>query len=241
MKFNARRNAIWFVLASIVVNAVIGIVAIVSGEFSDVDGKILVTSLSVTGGAVLALANLATRTEKFFRYVPEVGALCAVVGFGLLAYAAWDEFDSGNVARVSGTSILFASGTAHAGLMSLSRLLPRYLPVLRAAWLLAAVLVVMITILIWASDSVEEDLYARVMGVVIVLLAAVTLAVPVLHRASKDELATAERAVSSSEPAVRHCPNCGSEELEMSGDGTSSCKQCNARFVVNFSVNAVET
>ncbi len=229
-----RKHGLRAVLVSIAINALIGIVAIVSGDFSELDAKILVTSLSVTGGAVLALANLATRTERFFTYIPEVGAVFALVGFGLLAYVAWDEFDGENVARVSGTSILFASATAHAGLMSLSRLLPKYLVVLRASWLLVAVLVVMITVLIWASDATDNDAYPRVMGVVIVLFAAATLAIPVLHRASRDELAAAESSSGLLKPAIRHCPSCGSGRLDLEEGEPGSCLQCGARFVVNF-------
>ncbi len=233
MPLNLSRNGIKFVLASIAVNAVIGIVAIVSGEFSELDAKILVTSLSVTGGAVLALANLAARSGQFIKYVPEAGAVFAVIGFSLLVYNTWDEFAGENIARAMGTAILFGAGTAHAGLLSRGRLVPRYRHVLTAAWLLAAVLVVMITILIWASDAVEDDAYARVMGVVIVLLAAVTLAVPVLHRASRDELADETRSRTQIEAAVRYCPSCGDNHLQLEDD-QAECKNCGAQFTVGF-------
>src|SRR3546814_14746824 len=69
-----------FVLASIAINALIGIIAIVSGDFSDLDGKVLVTSLSVTGASVLALANLAARTRGDLRYIPAAGAVASEIG-----------------------------------------------------------------------------------------------------------------------------------------------------------------
>lgn len=233
MAFNLRRNGIRFVLGSIAVNAIIGIVAIVSGDFSDLDAKILITSLSVTGASVLALANLTARTQQFVKYMPEVGAVFSVVGFTLLVIGAWGEFEIENLLKASGTAILFASGIAHGGLLSRSRLLPQYKLVLRSAWFFAAVLVGMITFLIWASDSVDGDLYGRAMGVVIILLAATTLAVPVLHRASRSELIldlTRERSTGN---GVGYCPSCGSERLEH-GDEANTCDSCGARFTVNF-------
>lgn len=233
MAFNLRRYGIRFVLASIAVNAVIGIIAIVSGDFSNLDAKILVTSMSVTGGSVLALASLAARTQQFVKYVPEAGAAFSIIGFALLTYGAWTEFDSEDVGKAAGTAILFASGVTHAGLLSRSRLLPRYRPVLQSAWLFAAVLVGMITFLIWASDTVDNDIYPRAMGVIIILLAAVTLAVPVLHRASRADLtldATTERPTGE---VVRYCPACGSEHIEL-GETANVCQSCGTRFTVNF-------
>lgn len=233
MAFNLRRNGIRFVLASIAVNAVIGIIAIVSGEFSELDAKILITSLSVTGGSVFALANLAARTQQFVKYMPETGAAFSIIGFALLTIGAWGEFEFEYLLKASGTAILFASGVGHAGLLSRSRLLPQYQLVLRSAWLFAGVLVGMITLLIWASDSVDNDLYPRAMGVVIILLAAATLAVPVLHRASKVDLtldATRER---PSDHLARFCPVCGSDHVER-GEFANICEACGAQFTVEF-------
>lgn len=233
LAFNLKRNGIKFVLASIAVNAVIGIIAIVSGEFSELDAKILVTSLSVTGGSVLALANLAARTQQFVKYMPETGAGFAIIGFALLTYGAWTEFDSEDVGKAAGTAILFASGIGHAGLLSRSRLLPQYQLVLRSAWLFAGILVGMITFLIWSLNVVDNDIYPRAMGVVIILLAAATLAVPVLHRASKVDLtldATRER---STDHLARYCPVCGSDQVERSEFG-NTCEACGARFTVEF-------
>jgi hypothetical protein len=227
--------ALRFVLASIAVNALIGIIAIVSGDFSSLDGKILVTSLSVTGGAVLALANLAARTRGSLKYIPEVGAAASVIGFSIVIYAVWDEFDSETAGKSAFTFILIGSGIAHGALLSLSRLLPRYIPVLRAAWALAAVLVVMIITLIWAGEDVtDSDLFIRTMGVVVVLLAAVTLAVPILHRASRGALLIEARTEGITNREIVYCPNCGNSGLVDEGSD-KRCTGCGVRFSVEYS------
>lgn len=226
--------ALRFVLASIAVNALIGIIAIVSGDFSSLDGKILVTSLSVTGGAVLALANMAARTRGSLKYIPEVGAAASVIGFAIVIYAVWDEFDSETAGKAAFTFILIGSGIAHGALLSLSKLLPRYIPVLRAAWAFAALLVVMIITLIWGGeDVIESSLYVRTMGVVIVLLGAVTLAVPILHRASRGALLAESRTEGSTKREIVYCPNCGNTSLVDEGD-EKRCTACGVRFSVDY-------
>ncbi|MDA0232766.1 MAG: hypothetical protein O3B04_02550 [Chloroflexi bacterium] len=215
------RYALRFVLASIAVNAVIAIVAIVSGDFSDLDGKILITSLSVTGGAVLTLANMAARTRCSLKYVPEAGAVASIIGFSILVYGAWDEFGSENISKAATTAIFIGSGTAHGALLSLSRLAPPYL-------------VVMVITVTWESNVTDSETFARTMGVVGVLLAAVTLAVPVLHRASRGELAAGGQEEVKPGRAAGFCPNCGGAGLTADG-AEKRCGACGARFKVEFS------
>ncbi len=233
MSLISNRTGIRFVLLSIAVNALIGIVVIASGDFSDLETKILVTSVFVTGASILSIVNLSARTQQFPRYVPEAGAIASVIGFGLLIYGIWTDFDGGNIARVASNALVFSCGVGYIGLLSRSRLLPRYQPVLRSAWLLAAVLIVMITTMIWAPDAAENSAVQRILGVVIVLLAAVTLSVPVLHRASRDELDQPEARSGPVTIAVRHCPSCGSEDLDVSGE-MNVCRNCGTEFKISF-------
>jgi hypothetical protein len=237
------RLALRFVLASIAVNAVIGIIAIIGGDFSDLDVKVLLTSLSVTGASVLALASLTARGRGFLPVAPELGAVSSVVGFGLLVTQIWAEISGDTMWKAAGTGILISAAAAHASLLSLSRLAPRYRIALQAAWGLAALLVVLVLIVIWFEDVADTAAFAQVIGVTGVLLAAATLAVPVLHRASKGEAGVPMRNRDAGQageaPAhgrkVLHCPNCGSTDLRGSGGTGGLCGNCGAAFSVSFS------
>ena len=54
-----RRAAVWTIIVSLVAAALIGIATIVSGEFGELQGKVLLTTLAVAGAAILALCHLA--------------------------------------------------------------------------------------------------------------------------------------------------------------------------------------
>ena len=154
--------------------------------------------------------------------------------FPILVYGAWDEFGSENISKAATTAIFIGSGTAHGALLSLSRLAPRYLFVLRSAWGLAALLVAMLITVTWESNVTDSETFARAVGVVGVLLAAVTLAVPVLHRASRGELAAGGREEVKPGRATGFCPNCGVAGLTADG-AEKRCGACGARFTVEFS------
>jgi hypothetical protein len=227
------RLALRFVLASIAINAVIGIIAIISGDFSDLDGKVLVTSLSVTGASVLALASLTARGRGFLPFVPEIGAVSGVAGFGLLTIQVWAEISGDTMWKAAGTGILLNAAAAHASLLSLSRLAPRYGIALQAAWGLAALLVAEVLTVIWFEDVADTSAFAQVIGVTGVLLAAATVAVPILHRASKGEVEEARaEGTAGHGRRVTHCPNCGSTDLR---ESSGSCGNCGAVFSVSFS------
>ena len=231
----ANRHGIQFILASIAVNALIGIIAIVSGDFSDFDGKVLVTSLSVTGASVLALANLTVRERGGLRYVPEVGAVASVIGFTLLVIGVWGEFSNENLIKSSVTGILIGIGTAHGALLSLSKLKQSYIPVLWSAWGLAGLLILLFLILIWFNNAGDSTAFLQTMGVTGVLLAAATIAVPILHWATGREKRTAPAPVEvSGEMAVRRCPNCGGDHI-VAADAGHRCQSCGASFSVTFS------
>jgi hypothetical protein len=230
------RLALRFVLASIAVNAVIGIISIIGGDFSDRDGKVLMTSLSVTGASVLALTSLTARGRGFLPLAPELGAVSSVAGFSVLVTQIWAGISGDTMWKAAGTGILISAATAHASMLSLSRLVPRYRIALQAAWALGVLLVVLIVTLIWFNDVADNTAYQQLIGVVGVLLAAATVAVPILHRASRGEAEAGRvNGAAAHGRQVLHCPNCGSRELRGAGGAGGVCGNCGATFSVSFS------
>lgn len=138
--------------------------------------------------------------------------------------------------KLAGTAILIGAAGAHASLLSLSRLADRYRIVLWAAWGLAALLVALIIIMIWADDVADSTPYVQLIGVTGVLLAAATVAVPILHRASKGEMPEGRGETGTPEGRqIAHCPNCGSTNLQTDARIRVSCRNCGAVFSVSFS------
>jgi hypothetical protein len=221
---------------SVVVNAVLGIVALLVGEFGDVQGKILWTSLSVSAASVLSLAMFPAREKHLLGPIPNVGIGFSILGFALLIVLAWTNFGVDPLWRLSVSALTFAFSTAYASLIALAVLQPNYEKVVRSAYVLASVLSVSIVAMVWIEP--RGDIFPQFIGVVSILLAAATVSIPVLHRMSRavparDDLdPTYEHVYLDRMPTI--CLNCGASGISIDDAGTFDCESCDARFRVEI-------
>ena len=190
--------------SSIGVNAALGIYAVLAPDFGEVQEKILGTSLCVTGAAVLALACEPAWERRLLGPVPPSGAVLGATGFALAVAGIWTEVGSETWGRTTGTTFTLAAAGAVASLLALARLGPRHGWVLTVTLALLGLGAAMISLVWWLGDD-PADAYLRALGVVMIALAAFTVAVPVLHWVDREALATAEPL----NGAVRFCPVCG--------------------------------
>jgi hypothetical protein len=189
-------RAFWLGAAAILVAAaLISVVAILRGGFSETDGRILGTlgALLYTGAALLAGLALVDR-----RVVAALGwatALLSAVAFALLATAIWTDDDRTWRLAVSAALYLFAGSIAATGLLLTARPMLRRLAL--AAGLLAAIAVSLTLVPLWRDADPGSGL-AKAMGVAWVLAALAYLLAPVLQRwTAVGELEAGERVLGS--------------------------------------------
>lgn len=213
-------------LASIAVNAVLGIWALLVGDFGQTQGKVLATSFLVSAAMIVALVNLPAVRRRYLWPVPLAAAMAGVAAISWFTVMMWFEVDRVVPAKLGGSGLLLAGAGTLAGLMALVAPPPK-LPVARAVHnALTAVLVVLILVVLWSERG--GDVMARLIGVVAVLTAAATLAIPVLSRVREPR---AEHAGSAG--AVRFCPSCGASLSPAADAGEPVvCARCGSRFEV---------
>jgi hypothetical protein len=221
-------------LASIALNAALAIYALLFQGFGDLQRKILLTSLCVSGSSVLALACGPALKQSRLGRVPIAGAWLSAAGFALVIGAIWNDFEAMVVWKAGFTLVLVAAALALASLLSLCRLAPRFVWAFRAAFALALLLAGTISAGFW--NEIGDEWFWRAVGVQSVLLAAITLAVPVLHVASRREAAAGG---GDPGPAIEggcalFCPLCA-EPVTGSPDAgsVSECERCGGAFRVS--------
>jgi hypothetical protein len=224
-----RRAFIRVFFGSVALNAALAIYALLAESFGDTQGKILMTSLSVTGGAILTIACEAARERGRLGPLPRVGAATAVAGFVLLAVFIWAEPDADWAFRLVGTLLTVAGATALLSLLSLATLAPRFRWTFISTVALAALLASLAVSWIWGNW--QSEWFPRGFGVVAVGLAAFVVVVPVLHRLSRRELAAPPEAGKAG--GVSFCPSCGRPVSAEAGE-EASCPACGAAFTVSF-------
>jgi len=225
-----RRLGLGIFFVSIAVNAALGIYAVLAPDFGETQGKILGTSLCVTGAVVLALACEPAWERRLLGPVPPVGAVLGGVGFTLAVAGIWAEPESEIWGKTMGTIFAVAVACAAASLLAPARLAPRHAWIFTVTLALLGLGAAMISLLLWLGDD-PADAYLRALGVVMIVLAAFTVTVPVLHWVDRGALAAAEAVTG----AVRFCPYCGRELAGVVGVDLR-CARCGRDFTIAATV-----
>jgi hypothetical protein len=223
-----RRVALTIFFTSVVVNATLGIYAVLAPDFGETQAKVLATSLCVTGAVLVALACEPAWERGLLGHVPHAGAALGAIGFSLTIVGMWGEIDSDVYGKLMGTSFVAGAGCTAASLLALARLAGRHRWVFRTALVLLTISATMVAVMLWLGTDPPAE-YARALGVVAIAFAAFAVTVPVLHWVDRGAL----RAIASSS-SIRYCPCCG-KALTGEAGVPVACERCGAAFVVRLS------
>jgi len=236
-----RKLALTVFFGSVVINALLGIAALVSGEFGDLETKILVTSTSVSAASILSLAMFPARERELLGQIPNIGIGLSVIGFVLLVFLVWTDWDSEVLGKTAGSILIFAVAASYVSLVSLAVIRPEFTRIVHGAYVLTVILSAMIASAIWSEPG--GDVFGRIIGVISILLAAATVSIPVLHRISRDD---ANMAASDERAGYEHvymdrlptiCLSCGSTGIAIDEEGRCVCSECNARYLIEVPAN----
>lgn len=202
------RGFLTLFVISIGANAVLGIWALLSGDFGETQGKVLATSFLVSAAMLSILVNIPAIRRRELWPVPAIGAAAGASGFAMLVALVWFEGDDDVWFRSVGSLLVVAAAATLAASLSLIGVPSRLAWVHAVVDALIGLLAVTILYAIWFEPDTEW--YARLVGIEAVLVAAMTLLVPVLSRfASPGETGTGSPVAPGETPALRYCPSCG--------------------------------
>jgi hypothetical protein len=186
------------------------------GDWGSTEVKVFLTSLCVTAASILTMCGAVAWERGRLGPVPPAGAVASLLGFGLLVIGMWGEIDNEEFWKSAVTGVIAGITGAHFSLLALASLQQRFELWRRMTFGFGLLLAGFLTVGMWGE--IDNDAYWRAVGILSILVAAGTIAVPVLHRLSGIR----------PETALRHCPNCGASLA------ASPCPRCGARFSVEF-------
>jgi hypothetical protein len=217
----ARRWAFRALLGSIAISALMGIWAILGGDFDELAMKVLGTSLAISGTCVLGIAALSAWHLAAAKVVSRGGVATSIAALALFIPGIWIEVDADEFWQLTASFALLALGAAHGALLAHTRLAPRFGWARPAATTLAGLLACLLLALLWdvadGGDGLEQAI-----AIASILVCAATLAVVVFHFMSRVE--SGERGGAD----VCFCPRCGKRMWQPAGE--VRCAHCDARF-----------
>ena len=179
---------LYSLIASVGVSALIGIGVLLFGNFGNFEIRVMMTTLTVTATSILGLACGAYLESGRGRLMPAAGIALSVIAAMMTFLIIWNVYDrSETFIKATGTATLLALCCSHLSLLSLARLDARFRWSRNAVhvfiWLLAAILLY----LMWFEPEGSSDLVFRVIGILSILIATITVMTPVFHRLSSGE------------------------------------------------------
>ena len=179
-----------------------GIWAILSGEFGELQGKVLATTLTIVGTSILGLACGAffesprSRTSPMLFAVPLGGIILAVLSAMITLWLIWGASGWGHngIYKTLFVFLMFAFSLAQLSLLSLARLAKRFRWAIIAAYAVVLMLASIVSAIIVFELSSDEGTVLRLIGVLAVVDAALTVMMPIFHRLSRTEFVDVEMA-----------------------------------------------
>ncbi len=167
--------------AILVVAALVALAAVLRGDFSDTDGRILGTlaALLLAAGTLISGLALVERDEAV---LGRAAAVLAPVGFGLITYAIWDfVFDGGGGSwRLGWIGALLLVALILGVSARLVAESPSLTPLAYATAVLAGVAATVSAYAIWTEDV--PDAVGKVIAALWIVTGACYLLVPILER-----------------------------------------------------------
>lgn len=184
-QYPVKRAFLYSLIGSVCLSALLGIVTILTGNFSQFEIRILITTLTISAASLCGVACGAALESGRGIVLPAAGGVLAVVAAGMTLLGIWGLVESTEFWKTTATAQIFAVALAHISLMSLARLAKEfrwsqwggYVSVLGVAMLLSS--------LFWGDFEFEWT--GRFSAVMAILTAAFSIMIPVFHRLSRSE------------------------------------------------------
>lgn len=226
---NPKRIALWFLIASVTLSAIVGIIALLSGTFGRVQAQIILTTLTISAASICALACGALWESKRAKTLPITGIALAIISAALFISGIWFESNSEEFWKFSGSVGLLATATAHASLLFLATLAARFAWARIAAVASVYLLAIQLIYLIYGTP--KNDAFFRIVGITGIVAASLTILIPVFHRLSRSDLKPSQAAVPGLFATIT-CPRCGVSLPNSLAENL--CSYCGCIFVVNI-------
>lgn len=195
-----RRLFLYLLIGSVGLSALIGIGVLLFGNFEETEVRVLMTTLTVTVMSIFGLACGAYFESGRGKYLPLAGIILSIAAGLMYFLVIWSPLEQSKTFIKSVLSVtLLASAASLLSLLSLARLDKRFLWTRTAVSICVAVFCAIVLFLMWFEPEGDSDLVYRVLGVLGILIASITVVTPVLHKLSSagDDLKALDKEIES--------------------------------------------
>jgi MFS family permease len=181
-----KKAFLYLLVASVLLSAFLGIVAILSGRFGWFEVRIILTTVTIAIGSICGLACGAVLGMRAGRVLPLSGILLTIVAAAMIITGMWLEPESVLYWKLAASIAVFAVACAHLCLLSIARLSQWFQWSLGTAYVIIFGVASLIAVIIF-FEVYQAEMF-RLLGVAAIADAAITVLIPIFHRLSRSEL-----------------------------------------------------
>jgi ribosomal protein L37E len=230
LQSQTQRSLLYTFIASIGLCGLVGIYALLAGNFGNFEAKVLATTSSVGGAAILALAAAVPAEKRRWHPIGPLAIVVVAAALILVLCLIWidriwrEEF----FMKSLGIACVFAVALPLLGLLSLARL-RKGLEWCRVLTVIAIGILAILLMLVIVFEPSGDD-WVRMTGTLAILSVCGTIATPVLHRVSA--IHDVHPIQTTALVLALTCPRCG--KAQSLPAGRSKCASCGLKFNIEI-------
>lgn len=214
-----RQTLLRLFFASIALNTVLGIWALLANDFGRTQGKVLATSFLVSGTMLGVLVNTPVARRSALRWLAGLAGSAFVVGVAVFLGLIWFENDAAFGMKFGASALVIGGASTLGGLLAILPLRRSHRPFRGVAAGLIAALALTVIWVLWTDPG--GDWAPRLVGVEGVLVAAAAVVLPVVSRFEGSGF------IDVVGPEPTYCPFCGQAAVGTArADGCLRCPRC---------------
>jgi hypothetical protein len=199
----------------------------------------MLTTFTISAASICALAAGSLWELRSARMFPGIAVAFAILAALLIICGIWGRINDEEYWKYIATIGVIAVASPQVCLILLAQLAPRF----KWAQIVALIGITFLTfqIILTIHGEVEGEGFFKAMGAAAILVAALTIMMPIFHRLSRADIVVAETDSTVGDqhlfPTVL-CPRCGMTQPNSYTQIT--CSSCGCRFLVTI-INEPET
>jgi len=177
---NIRKLFLRIFIGFLMLTAIVGIVSVLSGDFGELQVKILATCLTISAASICSMACAAFMEKRRPKALGFAGITLSLAAATLTIIGLWLEIDSEEYWKTTITFTIVAVAFAHAFLLLLPDLDGRFKWIQVAASVCIGILALQIVVAVWGE--INDETYYRLLAVVAIVVGLETLVIPILMK-----------------------------------------------------------
>ncbi|MCR9295201.1 MAG: hypothetical protein NXI32_20980 [bacterium] len=179
-----KRRLLYCLIGSVIFGAVLGIIIVLRDTWGWFEARVLLTTATIAIASLAGLACDLSRTPRGYNLLPKAGlGMSLISAFMVLALIWFEPLEETWYIKSTACVSIFAVATVHMCLLSISKLTGYFRWVYYVSWQIVFGLATLLAaMVIWQLDNPQV---IRLVIVVSILDAAVSLIIPLLHRVCK--------------------------------------------------------